>query len=157
MEISIDFLLSGFKEAYKRTRDTKNEKDPEKLFHCLFETLNWIVAIDDRLRSDKHDDSWFDQYRINGDEGNFIRALRFARNRVHHQWADIVFNTPGGQLPMQLPAALHEWRWEKLSNLPPALPHFADYEGKLLYLLLLEDQPARMALQKVASVLEQIS
>lgn len=76
MEISLNILISSFNEAYARTRDANNETDPEKLFHCLFETQNWIVAIDDRLKRDRHSDSWFEQYTVGADRANFIRATQ---------------------------------------------------------------------------------
>ncbi|MGI8420404.1 MAG: hypothetical protein ACR2LN_07245 [Candidatus Levyibacteriota bacterium] len=127
MEIPLEYLLRGFINAYTRTKDAKNQIEPKELFTCLFETLNWVVAIDDRLKRDRNDNIWYTQYRADGD---VLRAVRFARNRVHHQWADIVYNTPGAVLPMELPAGLHEWNSKRLQDLPPALPRFSDPSGE---------------------------
>jgi hypothetical protein len=79
MEITIQELLVGFRNAYSRYRVARNETDKVKIFCALFETLNWIVTIDDKLRANNQD--WVENY---GDSG-LIKAVRYTRNRVHHQ------------------------------------------------------------------------
>jgi hypothetical protein len=49
---------------------------------ALFESLNWAVSLDDRLRRDD-DNEW--ATRVDG--GGVVRGIRYARNCVHHDWA----------------------------------------------------------------------
>jgi hypothetical protein len=49
---------------------------------ALFESLNWAVTLDYRLR---HDDN--DAWATRVDGGGMVRGIRYARNCVHHDWA----------------------------------------------------------------------
>ena len=49
---------------------------------ALFESLNWAVTLDYRLR---HDDN--DAWATRVDGGDVVRGIRYARNCVHHDWA----------------------------------------------------------------------
>jgi hypothetical protein len=48
---------------------------------------------------------------------NTVQGVRFARNRVHHQWADALQITSGRAYPRTYPKAYFEWRWR--ATLPP--------------------------------------
>ncbi|WP_342038745.1 hypothetical protein, partial [Brevibacterium ammoniilyticum] len=54
-------------------------------------------------------------YTLNYDEP----GIRFARNRVHHQWADALqLNTGGFQFPIVFPMVTHEWSWVSADVIP---------------------------------------
>lgn len=103
MEISTDELVLGFEQAYERIKDAKNQKEKLEVFLALFETLNWIVTIDYKLQEKEKE--WYKKF---GKDGEVVKALRYARNRVHHQWADITLMTSGMSIPVSLPAPFHE-------------------------------------------------
>jgi hypothetical protein len=50
---------------------------------AVFEALNWSVTLDERLRHEFDGSDW--TAAVNG--GGVVRALRYARNCVHHNWA----------------------------------------------------------------------
>jgi hypothetical protein len=49
---------------------------------AVFEALNWSVTLDERLRHDLHGRDWTADLK----GGRVVRALRYARNCVHHNW-----------------------------------------------------------------------
>lgn len=51
--------------------------------NAVFEALNWSVTLDERLRHDSKGQDW----TVGIEGGSVIRALRFARNSVHHDWS----------------------------------------------------------------------
>lgn len=74
-------MTEGFMGAADRLHVAlRNRSDPKATFIPLFETLNWLVAIDDRLRSEGHE--WNERAL------ELMSAVRYIRGRVHHQWAE---------------------------------------------------------------------
>lgn len=53
-------------------------------YASLFESLNWAVALDDRLQREWIGDDW----AAETEGGEMARAIRHARNSVHHDWAE---------------------------------------------------------------------
>lgn len=49
---------------------------------AIFEALNWSVTLDERLRHDLDGHDWTADLK----GGRVVRALRYARNCVHHNW-----------------------------------------------------------------------
>lgn len=74
---TLAWLVNGYRRALERFDATADQRDAEERFIPLFEALNWAVAISDYPGSSVRVD-------------DTIRGLRFARNRVHHQWADAI-------------------------------------------------------------------
>lgn len=50
---------------------------------AVFEALSWSVTLDERLRHDLDGRDWTADFK----GGGVVRALRYARNCVHHDWA----------------------------------------------------------------------
>ena len=150
MEIPLPFFLAGFKQSHQRVSLAKNQTDRKQMFIALFEALNWIVSIDDRLR--RNEPKWQDQF---GNSGEIVRAIRLGRNRVHHQWADIFFYSRQGlMLPVQIPSPLFDYVWIEAKQLPPVAKKFEDREGKALYQQLLENQPVRHSLLQMEGLFD---
>jgi hypothetical protein len=150
--IAVDQLYRGFASAWHRfMEDGRLAADPVDAFIPLFDTLNWATTLDERIATDlgtagNPDWSWRDKYM----DGAVVRGVRFARNRVHHQWADALYLDPeGAALPMVLPAGLFEWRWRR--SLPPG----ANNQGEPQYQKLLAEAPARMTLMDIHKVFTQ--
>jgi hypothetical protein len=132
----LETLLLGWGQALTRfrTADSDNrftEPNPRLAFVSLFEALNWAVAIDARAGAD--DEAWWEGLP----QGEIVRAVRFARNRVHHQWAAAVSGSiTGGMVHGWIRARQIEsggwWSWR--STLPrPDQPRYADSKGEALY------------------------
>src|SRR5437870_4591481 len=112
--VPIATFIEGYEHAMRRFLDVRNSRDAVATFLPLFEALNWAVAIDSRFeeawRGDplyREGEWWSDGY-INGDT---VKGLRFARNRVHHQWAEALQMTSGASFPLTFPMTCMEWRW----------------------------------------------
>jgi hypothetical protein len=97
--LALEMLLYGLVRAVGRfTRSGLNEEalsGPDEaldLDHqvlavewgtALFEALNWSVTLDERLRHELAGGDWTADLK----GGAVVRALRYARNCVHHNWA----------------------------------------------------------------------
>jgi len=122
-------------------------RDASEVFRPLFEALNWFDSIDERARiGERH-----------------VRAIRYARRRVHHQWADAVYPhtypvsnsvqvAPG--VSLTLSGFGLEWRWRAAANLPPAPANFKDPKGESMYAQLLSDRAVLPALEAVERYLK---
>lgn len=122
-------LLRGLREAATRFEDASRGGDSEATFLPLFEALNWTVSLDERLGYPR---------------SPVLRGLRYARNRVHHQWADALEITPGRGLPFALPTILGDWSWRQ--SLPPG----RDSRGEAEYEAYLAGRAARATLNSVS-------
>jgi hypothetical protein len=122
-------MVDGYDRATARFQEACFGTSPVDAFIPLFEALNWAASIDERMGFPALPE---------------LRGLRFARNRVHHQYADALWlDESGAQLPTPLPAAFFEWRWR--SQLPPG----RNSNGEEDYRNRLADVPARLTLDRV--------
>jgi hypothetical protein len=98
------------------------------IFLPLFEALNWAVSLDDRIGRlwPKTGRDWHRDVQC----GGRVRALRYARNSVHHDWAQAI------DLPERhrhLPGRQTVVRWEWAWPLPLKLPRYEDLDGERAY------------------------
>ncbi len=151
--VTFRVLLGGYEQAVERFGEASRTRDPVHVFAPLFEALNWAVVLDDQAREHWAPKGvplgWSWRARVAG--GDFVSAIRFVRNRVHHQWTDALTLSDGFSSPLVAPLVSHEWRWRRLVDLPEAdLPGgktAADAESD--YERLLATQPARLALAEL--------
>src|SRR5450755_3053386 len=77
-------------------RFERYEFDPIAAYNALFEALNWAVAMDDRVGKHWAPDGkpldWAWRERL-GRGVEVMGGVRYARNRVHHQWSDAMTST----------------------------------------------------------------
>ena len=75
--------------------------DKEQAFFTIFEALNWAAAIDHRLGTTLGTgEQWASSYA----EGAYVLGFRYARNVVHHEWADALYADLGDGLVLPSPA-----------------------------------------------------
>jgi hypothetical protein len=142
-------LFRGFSGAHDRfMMHGRIAAEPVDAYLPIFEALSWAVALDERLATEfatgSLDRDWSWREQLSG--GEVVAAFRFARNRAHHGWADVLHVTAGAVLPTPLPSGLFEWRWRQ--SLPPG----GDRRGEEEYAALLADQPARLTLESLRRV-----
>jgi hypothetical protein len=127
------WLVDGYLQSVGRFQGAATADSAEDAFHALFEALSWAASLDELLGFP--------------DDSPVLRGLRFARNRVHHQWANALWLDPGGaEFPMRLPFAFFEWRWRGAEQLPPG----RNVRGRPVYQQHLAGRPARRSLDAVA-------
>jgi hypothetical protein len=73
-----------------------------------------------------------------------LAGVRWARNTVHHQWADALVIAEGFQFPVTFPMAFWEWVWRPIAEFPVA--DRPDRRGQAVYREALEGMPARTSL-----------
>ncbi|HBY19783.1 hypothetical protein A2380_03635 [candidate division WWE3 bacterium RIFOXYB1_FULL_43_24] len=143
MSLTSKELINGFKKSYYRTKDAKNSEEILEVYYSLFETLNWVVAIDYKLCAEKNDNKWFSKL---GSDGDYINALRFARNRTYHQWFTIFKLDRNDTFPAIFPMLLSTWKWCPLSDIPSERGQKEDPNDEKLYVKLLANRPVKDAL-----------
>jgi len=157
VQVSLRILVRGFDEAHARLQDALAmiSSTPEDVFLPLFEALHWAVAVW-YLAKRKHE-----TIKAPGDD---LLALRYARNRAGHQWANalevrevLLPRRPmgggrrgpySGSFSRTTPVSVRAWLWLPEAQLPPADPKFSDSKGKTAYMDRLEEQPAHEVLQR---------
>lgn len=111
--VTFRLLYSGYVAACERFTNASKQRDTAAAFHPLFEALNWAVALDDRIRKHWAPEGkpldWEWRKRVRGAE--LMPGLRWARNRVQHQWSDALVTSEGFQFPMMFPLVFYEWVW----------------------------------------------
>jgi hypothetical protein len=118
--VPVSTFIRGYEEAAQRFYEVMKGTDPLATFIPLFDALGWAVAIDTRFQ-----DSWKHLKPLPGMKmwsdgfihGDTVKGFRFARNRVHHHWADALETTSGRAYPVTYPKTFMEWRWR--AELPP--------------------------------------
>jgi hypothetical protein len=90
----LDWLLHGFRGAVDRLTEAvaSDEETARSVSISAFEAANWLDAIAGREQ-------------IAGDHR--IKALLYARNRLHHQWS----------AGMHVDQALGTWVWYQTANI----------------------------------------
>jgi hypothetical protein len=146
-----DWLVKGYRRALARFAASADSRDPEERFIPLFEALNWIASILDVQRK-----------RGSAINDETARALGFARNRVHHQWADAleprdlpnarIVSAASGSRIVTPPTRL-DWFWKPEHQLPEVPPRFLDEQGEAAYSDVLAGHPASLALAHMDGLL----
>lgn len=127
-------LYLGFSAANERFAAAISQKKADQAFQACFETLNWAVSLYDNLGIERGK-GW-----VPTDMAQHMRGFRFARNRVHHQWADAMRLGDGMPFPIPFPIAFFVWYWR--SELPePADPRHRDPGGQIAYAATMADRP----------------
>ncbi len=141
-------LFAGWDAALKRFEAAAKGRDATQAFVALFECCNWAVALEDRTRVQwipegiPLDFGW--RGRVRGSE--VMGGVRFARNRVHHQWSDaLVLDDGGRRYPRTYPAVYFEWIWRPADELPSGKRD----RDEAIYRDRLEGEPARGTLAQL--------
>lgn len=112
--LGLETMLAGYDGALARYTVAREAAraggETRDLDIALFETLNWVVSIDDLLR-ERLGERWYEQVAQQPEQGRVMPGYRFIRNQVHHQWAQAIC------LDDQ-PTLLQDWRWRALADLP---------------------------------------
>jgi hypothetical protein len=145
--VTYESMLIGFTDAAARFDAAAAERNPITATNALFETLNWAVALEDRIRQHWAPDgkplNWKWRKRLGRGVPEIMGGVRFARNRVHHQWSDaMVVNTR--TLPYKFPLLVPEWIWRPTEDLPKG--DSPDPAGEAGYREYLDGRPVKLCL-----------
>jgi len=111
--VTYESMLIGFTDAVSRFEDPAAMDDPVISYNALFEAIAWAVALDGRIGQHWVPDGkplregWRESL---GHGATVMAGVRFARNRVHHQWSDAIAATPS--------AGAITWTWRPADELP---------------------------------------
>jgi hypothetical protein len=138
-------MFDGFAAAARRFLQGPN--DTSSAYIALYEALNWAVALDARTaklwapRGIEDMPGWRWREEITGAE--VLRGIRFARNAMHHDWAEVLELNSGEPSPGPITGS-GVWIWRPLSGLPPRGRD--DKEGEAIYREELEGSLVRSTL-----------
>lgn len=155
--VNLQSQVRGFESAGARFRDAITGHDPVVAYVPLFEALNWAVALDDRIKDiwapDGKPLGW--AWRVRAEGGaELLAGLRYARNSVHHHWADALrLDRDGRAYPKRYPVRYFEWLWRDVADIPaPSQPH-----GRDVYKSDLAGRPAEVTLTTLGDVFRFVS
>jgi len=164
--VRVRALTSGYAGAYERFQRAETADDELTAFHGLFEALDWAHAIDDVIartwspRGEVLRYAWRRDPSLGGgtELENIMGGLRYARNRVHHQWADALTSRAaqsGVSFPLSFPLSfgtVARWVWRDADQLPtpPNVPKEAP--GREAYGTVLAGRKVSGALQTMSEV-----
>ena len=96
--ISVAAHVTGLRRAVERLDRASAALDPVDTFVPLFEALNWVASIDQRIGSIWRPDGEHlkTNWRAKVAHGPQIAAVAWVRNAVHHQWIDALALDPSG-------------------------------------------------------------
>lgn len=150
--VTFSMMLLGYKRAVQRFHAATTEPArPSSAYVPLFEALNWAVALDDRTgghwrpHGGEEPIKW--KWRQEVPNGGYVDGIRFARNRIHHQWSDALLINDQGRSEAQA-----EWVWRPSDELPSG----RDDRGIDNYSALLAGAPVHYALDVLAELYEWI-
>lgn len=138
-------MFDGFAGASRRFLEGPG--DASSAYVALYEALNWAVALDARTaelwapRGVDDMPGWRWREEIRGAE--VLRGIRFARNAMHHDWAEVL-ELSGGKFSPRPRTGSGVWIWRPLSDLPPRGRD--DKEGEAVYGAELEGRLVRSTL-----------
>lgn len=162
-QLTPEMLLYGFMRAVGRfTRsglsgenltepDQDDDLDRQVLAvewsNAVFEALNWSVTLDERIRHSSKRQDW----TVGIEGGGVIRALRYARNSVHHDWSaalDIGLAPDELLVPHARSSALlgsTSWPLDAPTGKAPQLTPTRSLDGTSVRPFLLQERSARKA------------
>jgi hypothetical protein len=116
-------LTAGYAAALDRFSASTRKQDPDPAFFALFECLNWAVAVDDLIREVWSPDGealGWEWREFQGGEAlaDLLNGVRYARNLVHHHWADALELDDGFRFPVRFPMVFFSWVWRAVEQLP---------------------------------------
>jgi hypothetical protein len=143
-----DWIVRGYGEAHDRFRAASQQPhSPDELFIPLFEALNWAALLEEDQRPHTH---------------QLLRAIRFGRNALVHDWADAVegrdvptphIATGRGPRP---PAVVWDWFWRDRQDFPKpkrtGKKPRKDQAGEAAYDAELSGKPVRDALDSLRQI-----
>lgn len=142
--VTFRMMLRGLDEALERLQAAVQQRDSAGAFPPLFESLNWASSLDDRIGA--HWAPWgttlAQEWRNEVPAAAVMAGVRFARNRVHHQWADALILHDGIPFPMPFPIPFFGWKWRPADQLPTG----KNTEGEDVYRERLQGEAAHVSL-----------
>lgn len=154
---TLNMLLAGYAYALQRLEKADDARDRNASFRAAFEALNWASSIDDRIRAHWAPEGqplgWAWRARVPG--ADVMSGFRFARNRIHHHWADaLYYNGRGGmKYPRNQPDFYSStWSWKPVADLPPG----DDDRGLDVYQEHLAAEPALATLLRLGIAFESV-
>jgi hypothetical protein len=155
----VGLMVAGYRGALDRLSNVLKNPDAtaDDVFIPLFEALNWAASID--------------LFLIEGGtpvQDELLTGVRFARNRVHHQWAKALARVdtpaPGPRITLAEtssqriePRQEFFWYWLKAQQLPASTPPVRGLpSGEQEYKDKLAGNPAEETLVKLLPTLENL-
>jgi hypothetical protein len=161
--VDVRTLAKGYFDARQRLElATSENRSPEEVFLPLFESLNWLVAVDEQRHLSK-------MRGLPKDLVGALKGLRFARNSTQHQWG-MALRREDVQLEQQIatssrsgtrgPAVVTAWVWCPAKKLPRPSARYRKKpyrSGRWHYTHRLAGKQARDVLDQLAPYVERLA
>jgi hypothetical protein len=150
----VEWMVEGYLTALERLLEAirRGDAGDKETFLPLFDALNWAASIDK---------FFVDNGRPIQDD--LLTGVRFARNRVHHQWGLALrrYDSPGvpmvhlttGSSRLIGPQPGFWWYWVEVNQLPPGNPW---PDGENAYAARLAGKEADTTLKALRPIFERL-
>lgn len=136
--VTYESMMIGYTDALDRFDAAISGGDTIRVYNSLSEAINWASSLD--LRIGHHwvpngkplREKWSERI---GYGALVMSGVRFARNRVHHQWSDAIVAVKGTN-------GVTTWTWRPAAELPKG----KNDTGMDTYVEQLEGRPVKVSL-----------
>ena len=151
-----DRLESAYlEEVTNYISSTRLEHHEEQALKAVGQSLLWSCALIEFYRKGISD---YNIYLQSHPSRDLVKGIIYSRNRVLHQFIQLVFITDdGAAFPIILPAPFFEIRWKPLKALPLPDKGFEDVKRAKCYEDNLENIPIRFTFEKLTQFFKDIN
>lgn len=145
-----DYVEQFFlEEANLFLRSIRLEDSADVALKNVGQALFWGCSMLDLHRRNRK----YDDFLQSDPSRDIVRGFRFARNRVAHNFFQLLKITPGAVFPITLPSKFQEIRWKTFNDLPLADLGFEKKErkGAECFERSMGNQPVRFALRDLVA------
>jgi hypothetical protein len=156
---SVSMAHRFFLEEVEAFHRTAAQIDTVEALKPVAHAVLWAWTLDDVLTRESRDQlpsspkghTPYEVAREATEDGRCMRGVRYLRNRLAHQFVDVLDTRGGAALPMRLPAPLHEFIWLPVTELPPADVYRGQSDLRDVYAAELASQPVRFTFDRLTS------
>jgi hypothetical protein len=140
-------LFAFFTQEVEAYIDVYRSKDEDGVLKALCHALFWACALDEWLKR-RHPSS-HEGFVKSDPDGEVMKGLRYARNRVVHQFQQLLYLGSGPSFPIRLPVVFFEYKWKPSARLPPPDLKYPQADLRAAYDARLARKAARHTLSQV--------
>ena len=131
----------------------RHDKDTIIALKTVSQAIYWACLFLDYSRKNMKN---YQQILDEDKSKDILLALIYARNRVTHQYPQLLKITEGVNFPIVLPSPFFEIKWRSLEELPPPDKKYEDTKKAELYRKHLAEQPVRSTFGSIWYFFEKI-
>lgn len=130
------------------------KNDEVKALKSAAQTIYWACTLDEFFKKNFAE---YKAFRMSDEASKIMSGVRYARNRVSHQFTQLLYITEGACIPTPVPTPLFEIRWKSIKQ--PPLPDGESKKESLAhcYAEVLAKKPVRVGFKSIQDFFKRFS